>query len=619
MSTNYPLSFENLTFTPLDTENPIEAWNHVKAATLNQNLAYQAQMGRIQNVVQPVVEQFENLTAPDKDIYTVKSGDSLWQIAKNNNISLDQLLTYNKDKLKGNLNTVIHPGDQLYVPFAQKRYITSWQNLNDVNQYEEQVNKNNLQAIQAAPHENRYAVIDKHNRTFTIYDSNNNIIYRTNKISSGASQDDYNTVTYRRNGDIIDGAGNMSTPAGITVISSRTEAFGHPAFTRARPDENGGIKILEDKKIPDNISSSIHYYPYLDGSNGCVRVGENAIYDLNDYLDVGTKIYTLPEKSGSRFELRDGKLNYFADSPYGIQEGDRKLWDDYNVYSDRSYNPLLIERARIDPGEDDITNVPSFKTKLHNENIFMKAIMDNKEDIQRTFNIDSKTYNMLAQLAMGIAEQETRFNTSYRKSLKDMIPDFMLNIARGNSNRSRGATQIKIKGDNKQMQEIYARYGITEDNLENIYTSAFATLLRLAYMYNSEVKGRSFTGENNIVVSPQDALLYKWMGHNEQLREHTATPELNNYIRNVHNYSQRYNYYTQRKTPVGYNNEYSHNNTASNSSQKYYTVQRGDILGIIAEKYGVSVNDLLSYNKIKNADLIYPGQKIYVSAPPLSK
>lgn len=43
-----------------------------------------------------------------------------------------------------------------------------------------------------------------------------------------------------------------------------------------------------------------------------------------------------------------------------------------------------------------------------------------------------------------------------------------------------------------------------------------------------------------------------------------------------------------------------------------YTVKRGDTLSAIAAKYGTTVNKLAKDNKIKNPNLIYPGQKIKV-------
>ena len=45
---------------------------------------------------------------------------------------------------------------------------------------------------------------------------------------------------------------------------------------------------------------------------------------------------------------------------------------------------------------------------------------------------------------------------------------------------------------------------------------------------------------------------------------------------------------------------------------EYYIVQSGDNLTKIANKYGTTVNQLVAWNNIANANLIYPGQKLRV-------
>ena len=52
--------------------------------------------------------------------------------------------------------------------------------------------------------------------------------------------------------------------------------------------------------------------------------------------------------------------------------------------------------------------------------------------------------------------------------------------------------------------------------------------------------------------------------------------------------------------------------SGSGSSAQYYTIQSGDTLSEIAQEYGTSVSRLQSWNGIKNANVIYAGQKIRV-------
>lgn len=52
--------------------------------------------------------------------------------------------------------------------------------------------------------------------------------------------------------------------------------------------------------------------------------------------------------------------------------------------------------------------------------------------------------------------------------------------------------------------------------------------------------------------------------------------------------------------------------SSSGSAKQYYTVKSGDTLSGIASKYGTTVKQLQSWNGIKNANVIYAGQKIRV-------
>lgn len=47
-----------------------------------------------------------------------------------------------------------------------------------------------------------------------------------------------------------------------------------------------------------------------------------------------------------------------------------------------------------------------------------------------------------------------------------------------------------------------------------------------------------------------------------------------------------------------------------------YIVKKGDTLSGIAKKYGTTYQQLAKLNNIKNPNLIYVGQKIYISGKP---
>lgn len=53
-------------------------------------------------------------------------------------------------------------------------------------------------------------------------------------------------------------------------------------------------------------------------------------------------------------------------------------------------------------------------------------------------------------------------------------------------------------------------------------------------------------------------------------------------------------------------------NELCQSSTQYYTIQNGDCLSVIAEKFGTSVDELVRLNLISNPNLIYAGQTIRI-------
>lgn len=71
----------------------------------------------------------------------------------------------------------------------------------------------------------------------------------------------------------------------------------------------------------------------------------------------------------------------------------------------------------------------------------------------------------------------------------------------------------------------------------------------------------------------------------------------------------------QKLTAMGYNYDDVQaevNRILNAENSVYYTVQKGDCLQYIANKYGTSVDRLVKLNNIKNKNLIYVGQKIKI-------
>ena len=54
--------------------------------------------------------------------------------------------------------------------------------------------------------------------------------------------------------------------------------------------------------------------------------------------------------------------------------------------------------------------------------------------------------------------------------------------------------------------------------------------------------------------------------------------------------------------------------TGGAGSYSTYVVVKGDTLFKISRRYGVTVDDLVRWNGIKNRNLIYPGQELKIYA-----
>lgn len=518
------------------------------------------------------------------EMYTVSKGDTLWSIAKRLGLSLDDIVSWNRDIPDINK---IQIGDKIKVSDPSLSIEKEDHDLMDIISREAEINKmSDEDIIKSVDHKSNYAIVDKKNKKLTVYSPSGDILYSTNNIGVGASGDDYNTYTKTtKDKKLIAGAGNMSTPAGITRVSGIGEYHGQKSFQRARFDPKTG-------KWDHDISSSMHHEASAGrGSNGCIRLLGNTGNELYNFIKKGDFIYTLPEKEGSRFVVREGSLNYIADNPYGEDSGEKRLWDDYNVHINKDFRPLNISVKNSDISPDIlpkwIYNVYDSKNGVNSSNAFLgvisaidniakmdklgnikeysDAISYNKERIMSEFDIDSYTYDRMAMLAMGIAEQETKFGVSARYIGKQAIGDQGVDIAKrfrsllnGNgwndrSYNSKGITQIKIEGDNDETKKIYNKFGIDKENILKPYNSGIATMLRLASIYKNEVVGRGFKDNKGNDIDKFDALLYKWMGKGRLLNNGKASPDDNDYINNVKKYIGNFDFKVKYKDggPIG--------------------------------------------------------------------
>lgn len=214
------------------------------------------------------------------EMYTVSKGDTLWSIAKRLGLSLDDIISWNRDIPDINK---IQIGDKIKVSDPSLSIEKEDHDLMDIISREAEINKmSDEDIIKSVDHKSNYAIVDKKNKKLTVYSPSGDILYSTNNIGVGASGDDYNTYTKTtKDKKLIAGAGNMSTPAGITRVSGIGEYHGQKSFQRARNEVVG-------RGFKDNKGNDIDKFDallYKRMGKGRLLNNGKASPDDNDYIN----------------------------------------------------------------------------------------------------------------------------------------------------------------------------------------------------------------------------------------------------------------------------------------------------------------------------------------------
>lgn len=393
-----------------------------------------------------------------------------------------------------------------------------------------------------------YIIVDKKNYTATVYSWDGQAI-KEFEVGVGKLQSD---ILLRRSYKTKEGR-IESTTAGIYTINYR--ANGHDAYRRTYNDRvftmsNDGLRAKGVGSGETGVA--LHqlpkgkYYAYRRGlldkegvsdennrfSSGCVNFREEDFDALAECIDgVGTKVYILPEDENNFMTVKNGQL-HFTQKEY---TGD-----------------VPTTTTKNDPIAD--INITS-KIDLGGESEpMMQTLSAMKTQLAVDLGIDNDTYNELALMTLGIAQQETELGGKDAK--KYHVKEFSIlgwhigqdavnidkwfrktflnqNVSKVNS---RGLTQMKLDcytdGD---VLKLLDRYGITENNLKEGENAAIATMIALASIYNNELPSIKEQIKNQN-LSTNDAILYCWQGKKSIIRNGNATPEQNGYIRNVRSY-----------------------------------------------------------------------------------
>jgi len=387
--------------------------------------------------------------------YVIKKGDNLWTIAKNNKIDLDTLLDDNNLTAK----SLIVPGQQIILKkdpiLKEYDYDETQTKLKDINNLPNNEAKIMAYQTQFRPDE-KYILEDKTTGKMFVYKGNTKI--SEYKVGHGKANTDYLTVTKTDNkGRLLDNEGNMSTPAGVFKISGRGNYHNLPSYTRQIPDK------VDKKGDPYNIPSSIHFSKTIKKeSNGCSRLDTKCLEDLaKQNIRKGTTNYILPEnKETGEFYATSQGMAFRSNLPVNKLQG---------------YSPKTLSKI----------NVTEVEGKSDYSKKFLKALVDNKENLAKDLNLTNDEYDKLVKTSYGLLAQESNYgdNSGIRGMLGQAVDSAKIKTNTGNP--SVGGTQIKITNLPAAIRE---KYKLSKQSIhESAESSAIATISKLAHSYKNEM------------------------------------------------------------------------------------------------------------------------------------
>lgn len=474
--------------------------------------------------------------------YTVKPGQYLSQIAKANNVSVDDLVLANKIKDPN----LIRPGQELFIPQgasafrmpSKDGYVGFDQLMTRQQQLSSMPARDMVREFRSQNQmPGNYAVVDKKTGMMSIYNPQGKEV---SSFSVGTGKDRGDQITINTTGPNR----RNSTPAGIFTLTNK--GTGRDSYA---PDYGDNIWEMVDQnnvqqatalhQVPNNLQFRNALIGDKDPSNnrlsnGCINCRRKDFdQNIEKYMGKGSQIYILPEDENNKFVVKNNKI---------MLTGDK--FDNQVAYSKRDLTakPLQIKYAKSQFGE-----------YAPNVQKMAQSLVDQKQALMRDLNIDNDTYNELAKLTLGVAGQESNYGDSWKYKYKES-PEGQNDVRAAKtfakvlslqdptqiSPSSRGFTQIKYNSQNKKVRDLFAKYGIkSPDDLADPAKSNIGALIMMGHMYNNELPQLKDQMEK-LGLTKSDAILYLNQGKRGEITKGTATPDKNLYIQNVKNFAKRF-------------------------------------------------------------------------------
>jgi LysM repeat protein len=447
--------------------------------------------------------------------YIVKSGDTLSKIASAYNTTPMKLAQYNNI---ANPN-VIGVNQKIKIPVAKQipQEYQDWETIKQRNQQADLLSdEQKIISYYGNRPDDSYLVVDKKNAKMNLYKGNK--LVKSYEVGTGANAGDAQTVTRVINGKTDWTGGNKSTGAGVYTIS-RVDPKSHEYF------DLPAFNLKNDQGL--EVATTIHGTPLsrrakfdnnniLDNrmSNGCINGKCFDLQDMYGKVDVGSKVYILPEDQGNQFQIVDGKpvlkvnaKNRAKYNEYVDQTGQKRKGQGANQsINTLQYKPItstLDEKAfkndvyQANDFNDD--NEYTYTTKP-----YVNALVNNKQKIMQATHIPSDVYNEIAKMSFGIYGTESNFGDTHSalgnfgraigkwwNPKGSSSPDYQskaTTYGADEESNSVGLTQMRWSYLNKDEKDALTKLGITSNkDLLNAEKAAIATTAVLAIRYNQQL------------------------------------------------------------------------------------------------------------------------------------
>ena len=203
-------------------------------------------------------------------------------------------------------------------------------------------------------------------------------------------------------------------------------------------------------------------------------------------------------------------------------------------------------------------------------------------------------YHFLTATTVKEAEKQAQYFTSV---ISGKIPDCKL------------VMDYEIFGENtvSQIQEISQVFMKTVKRLTNKEVIIYSDLYNSKTIFSKELSEQyklwlaDYTNLANLENSESN--WKNWIGW--QYTDRGTVSGINGYVdRDIYTKE----IFLEDSTPIPVIDNTNIEETDNQTQTVFYTVKKGDTLSQIAAKYGTTVSEIASINKIKNPNLIYPGQ-----------